>query len=64
MKTFERGVVAVVAGDACLQLLGRPLDDHPAVVQDREPVAQAFGLLQVVGGEHDRRVVRRPAAPR
>jgi hypothetical protein len=35
-------------------LLVGPADGAQGRVQDRDPVAQAFGLLQAVGGEEDR----------
>ena len=37
----------------------RVLGDDPAVVEDRDPAAQAFRLGQVVRREDDRRVMRR-----
>ena len=47
-----------------LSSLGCALDDQAALVEDRESVAEAVGLGEVVRGEHDRRVVGRRAAPR
>ena len=44
-----------VAGDLALELVGRALGDDPAVVDDRQPVGQRVGLLEVVGREEDRR---------
>ena len=49
----------VVLGDHALELGRRRFGDDPAVVEDRDPLAEAFGLGQVVGREHDRCVVRR-----
>ena len=36
------------------QLAGRLIGDQPAVVDDRDAVAQLLGLLQIMGGEHHR----------
>ena len=44
----------VAAGDAPLELVGRALGRDPAVVQQRDPVGELVGLLQVLGGEEDR----------
>ena len=51
-----------VAGDLLLELVGRALGDDPAVVDDREAVAERVGLLEVVGREEDRRAAARAAA--
>ena len=40
-----------------------PLGDDAAAVDDRDPVGEAVGLLEVLGGEEDRRPVR-DGAPR
>jgi hypothetical protein len=44
----------VAARDAALELVRGALGDHPAVVQQGDPVGQLVGLLQVLGGEEDR----------
>ena len=44
-----------VAGDLALQLVGRALGDDLAVVDDRQPVGQGVGLLEVVRGQEDGR---------
>ena len=40
-----------VAVQLALEFFGGALDDDPAVVDDREPVSQLVGLLQIVRGE-------------
>ena len=47
-----------VAGDLALELVGRALGHDPAVVDDRQPVGERVGLLEVVGGQEDRRPLR------
>ena len=42
-----------VAGDLALELVRRALGHDPAVVDDREAVAQRVGLLEVVGRQED-----------
>jgi hypothetical protein len=44
-----------VAGDLLLQLVGRALGDDPALIDDREPIGERVGLLEVVGREEDGR---------
>jgi hypothetical protein len=44
----------VPAGDAALELLGGALGDDPALIEDRDPVGELIGLVQVLGGEEDR----------
>ena len=44
-----------VTGDLALQLVGRALGHDRAVVDDRQPVGQRVGLLEVVGRQEDRR---------
>ncbi len=41
------------AGDAALQFVRGSLGDHPAVVQERDPVGQRVGFLQVLRGQED-----------
>jgi len=43
-----------VAAQLGLELVGRPLGDHPAVVDHRDPVGQLVGLVQVLGGQQHR----------
>ena len=43
-----------LALDAALELLGRPDGQDPAVVDDRDPLAQLVGLGHVVRGQQDR----------
>ena len=43
-----------VLADLGLQALGRPLGDDLAGIDDRQPLAELVGLLQVLGGEEDR----------
>ena len=45
-----------------LQLLRRPLGDDPAVVDDRQAVAQLVGLLEVLRGQEDGRALGVDAA--
>ena len=52
-------VVAPEPGD---QLAGRAQRDHLAVVDDRHPVAEPFGLVHVVGREEDGPAARAEAA--
>src|SRR2546421_1768641 len=52
----ERGRQAL-AGDEPLEALRRVLDDGPAVVEHGDPLAQAIGLVEVMGGQDDRSVV-------
>jgi hypothetical protein len=40
--------------EAGLELAGRALGDHAPSVDDRDAVGEAVGLLQVLGGEHQR----------
>ena len=40
-----------VAAQLALELVGRALDHDPPVVDDRQPVGEAVGLVEVVGGE-------------
>ena len=40
--------------DAILELVAGPLRDHPPVIDHRDPVGELVGLLEVLGGEHDR----------
>src|SRR4051812_6076896 len=54
----ERRRLAVSLGDEALQPVWGVLGDRSAVVEDRDPAAEALRLGQVVGREHDRRVVR------
>lgn len=41
-----------VAAELALQLVGGALDDDPAAVHDRDPLAEPVGLFEVVGGQH------------
>jgi hypothetical protein len=41
-----------------LELGQGAVDDDPALVQDRDPVGELFGLLQVLGGEQHGRAAR------
>ena len=43
----------VEAADEGHQLPSRPLGDDPALVDDADPIAQALGLLHVVGRVQD-----------
>ena len=47
-----------VAGDLALQVVGGAFGDDYPVVDDREPVGQRVGLLEVVRGQEDRRAAR------
>ena len=47
----------MAAGDAPLELVRRALGDDPAAVEDRDPVGELVGLLQVLGREEDRHAV-------
>ncbi|MDH6626516.1 hypothetical protein M2271_004333 [Streptomyces sp. LBL] len=38
-----------------LELVRRAVGDDPAGVDDRDPVGELVGLLQVLGGQQDRR---------
>ena len=55
---LQRRLLAVVPGDHGRQLRRGSLGDDPAVVDQRDPVAQPLGLVQVVRRQHDRGVVR------
>jgi hypothetical protein len=46
--------------DRRLQLPGRSLGDHPAVVDDRDPLGELVGLFQVLRAEQDGRALPRP----
>ena len=59
MNTSSRVAARRAVCDRGLEALGRVLGDDPAVVEDRDPAAEAFGLGQVVRRQDDRRVVRR-----
>ena len=48
--------------DGGLQLAAGARGDHPAVVDDRDPVGQLVGLVEVLGGEQHRRPVGHDAA--
>ena len=48
-----------VAADAPLQLVGGAFRDQEAVVDDRDPIREAVGLVQVLGGEEHGRPLRR-----
>ena len=54
----EAGALAQVG----LELRGRALAHDPPVVDDRQPVAELVGLLEVLRGEEDRRAARVDAA--
>jgi hypothetical protein len=43
----------VAAGDAALELVRGALGDQPAVVEQRDPVGELVGLLEVLRGEED-----------
>ena len=45
----------LVAADPRLQLVGRPLGDHGATVDHRDPVREPVGLVEVLGRQQDRR---------
>ena len=44
----------MTAGDEPLELVGGALGDQPAVVEDRDPVGELVGLVQVLRREEDR----------
>src|SRR5262249_9172114 len=46
-----------VSGNPALELVGRALGDDASVVDDREPVAQRVGFLEVVRGDEHRGAV-------
>ena len=50
------------AAHGVLQLAAGARGDHPAVVDDRDPVGQPVGLVEVLRGEQDRCPVRHDAA--
>ena len=50
---------AGAGSDRGLELAGRALSDHLAVVDDRDPVRELVGLVEVLGAEQD----HRPSAP-
>ena len=52
-------VAAAALAQVGLERLGGALADDQAAVDDREPVAELVGLLEVLGGEEDRRPVAR-----
>ena len=54
---LEGRIAAVPLRDEALQPVRRRLGHHAAVVEDRDPVAEALGLGQVVRRQDDRRVV-------
>ncbi|MDX6336277.1 MAG: hypothetical protein QOG05_3617 [Streptosporangiaceae bacterium] len=41
------------AGDPALELGGSPGGDNPALVEDRDPVRELVGLVEVLGGKQD-----------
>ena len=43
-----------VAAQLAFELLGRPLGHDLAAVDDRDPLGELVGLLEVVGGQEDR----------
>ena len=45
----------VAGGRSCLELGERPVRDDPALVEDRDPVGELLGLVQVLGGEQHSR---------
>ena len=50
----------LAGGSSCLELGQGAVDDDPALVQDRDPVGQLLGLVQVLGREqHGRAALRR-----
>jgi len=51
-----------LALESTLELFRRPLDDDPAPRDDRQPVGELVGLLEVVGGEQDRQALLRGQA--
>ena len=50
--------------DRRLELAGGALGDHLAVVDDRDPVGELVGLVEVLRGQQHRRARRRPAPGR
>ena len=46
-----------VAADVVLQLVGRALGDHPAVVDHDDPLGEPIGLVEVLRGEQHRGAV-------
>ena len=51
---------SAVAAHPRLERVGRAFGDDAAVVDHEDPIAQRVGLVEVVGGEEDRRVPLRP----
>ena len=49
------GDVEALAADLVLELVGGALGDHLAAVDHRDPVGEAVGLVEVLGGEQDGR---------
>ena len=43
----------MAAGNPPLQLVGGAFGDDPAVVEDRDPIRELVGLVEVLGGEED-----------
>ena len=52
------GELEPLAADLRLELVGRALGDDPAVVDDDDLVGQQVGLLEVLGGQQQRRPAR------
>ena len=50
----RRGQDERAAAHPVLELIGRALGDEPSGVDDADPMGQAVGLLQVLGGQQDR----------
>ena len=57
----EQAHVQRAGADRRLQLAGRALGDHLAVVDHGDPVGELVGLVEVLRAEQDRRPVRRAA---
>jgi hypothetical protein len=50
------------AAHGVLQLAAGAGGDHPAMIDDRDPVGELVGFVEVLGGEHHRRPVRHDGA--
>ena len=53
----EQAHVQRAGADRGLELAGRALGDHLAVVDHRDPVGELVGLVEVLGAEQDRRAL-------
>ena len=58
---IEQAHVQRAGADRRLELAGRALGDHLAVVDHGDPVGELVGLVEVLRAEQDRRPLGRPA---